>query len=1230
MDLALRKFITKIGTQNITNRVPVISGNAVTVIEPNQDPTHIGGVYVQDTTAEKSHPKDKLDVSKGETVVYTIRVYNEGKVDGYAKEVTDYLPEGLTLKSDSTINSTYGWTSTDGKTITTSYLADKILTAANRNYSNFNASDAAGKYYRDLEIECIVNDKATSSNLKNIAEITDSEDKNGNKEDEDSQTNNVNKNDYNPKNPTKGLGEQDDDDFEDLKLVEFDLALRKYITKVEDKDGNIIKSNDDLAGRNPNKDNKIDTSKIPDTADYKHRKDPVVVKPGYFVYYNLTVYNEGDIDGYASKITDQLPAGVRFVEIVDADNSKYEVEKPDYYYSNGGEIESGDGILILKRKENQGVISAYNGTTLNSETVTIKCKVTADAKTGADKIYTNIAWISEDYNEKGVADRDSKPTEYPNENKLVTDYPDNGYINKKDNDGKDLKDSNQYFKGEQDDDDFEKIIIYKEPEIHKGVKDVKNQDSGYDEDVTTPHVWVINSSLPLDIADYKKYTIIDDIDYRLVYGKVSEVNIIDKTGNKLATLEENTDYTLQYTQNTSTENSAILGNKYSGTLKLTFIDEGKTVSDKLKANAGNIIEVKFTTTFAKDENGKLLAEIIGKEIPNKAKLEYKNTSDGESETEKPEVHTGGITLYKYKTSDGKKVALEGAEFEIFRNKTDAEKRADEVKEGKETSSVKALQTAKSDEKGLVSFVGLEYGEDAMDDEKNKQADGTYDHDSNKTSTTYWIVETVAPKGYATITTPIEVKINNDSYKDDVEVLVKEEESKESSNRLVENKPLEFDLALRKFITKVDDKNVTTRVPQVKYKDGKITYEHTKEPVNVVNGKVVTYTLRIFNEGQVNGYASVITDDIPEGLVFLPEHDTNKEYRWVMYAELPEGTEVEDESKVVECKVKGTDKVKKYVETTDASKAVIIRTDYLSKEQGEARMKEGDTENPNLLKAFNPDSEVSDKNPDYRDVKLAFRVTERNGSKRILINYAQISDDQDEDGNKVDDIDSKTDEWNDGEDDQDIEKLKVPLFDLALRKWVTQAIVTENGKTTVTKTGHQPWDDPEGIVKVELHRKKLSNVTVKFKYSIRVYNQGEIAGYAKEVKDYIPEGLKFVAKDNPDWKYEGNNIITTTKLANTLLKPGEYADVEVILTWINGKNNLGLKTNIAEISKDYNEEGVPDKDSTPNNKKPEEDDIDDAPVMLSIKTGKEVTYIVLGTTILAILAGGIFLIKKYVL
>ena len=150
------------------------------------------------------------------------------------------------------------------------------------------------------------------------------------------------------------------------------------------------------------------------------------------------------------------------------------------------------------------------------------------------------------------------------------------------------------------------------------------------------------------------------------------------------------------------------------------------------------------------------------------------------------------------------------------------------------------------------------------------------------------------------------------------------------------------------------------------------------------------------------------------------------------------------------------------------------------------------------------------------------------------------------------------------------------------------------------------------------------------------NEGEIEGYATDITDYIPEGLEFVAEDNPIWTKVDDNKITTRALEGTLLKPGETATIEVVFTWKRGANNLGLKTNIAEISEDYNDYGSEDIDSTPDNVKPDdyneqqEDDDDKALVILELKTGGDASYIWLGLTVLLILAGGITLIKRYVI
>lgn len=432
----------------------------------------------------------------------------------------------------------------------------------------------------------------------------------------------------------------------------------------------------------------------------------------------------------------------------------------------------------------------------------------------------------------------------------------------------------------------------------------------------------------------------------------------------------------------------------------------------------------------------------------------------------------------------------------------------------------------------------------------------------------------------------------------------------------------FDLALRKFIIavsndeKVEDSEYLknndgsyTRAPIVdtsklntEDENGKLittaTYNHTKEPLIIKPNDVVIYMLRVYNEGETDGYASEIKDHLPPTLEYI-ESDFNKKYGWT----------VSEDGRTV---------TTRYLENSKITKP--------SKNK----------ENKLVLA--------------YKEVPIMCKVKENAKTNEKITNIADITEYLDENKNKVTDRDSQpnnvvlpedeklpsykddeTGEYIPGQqDDDDFEKAIVKVFDLALRKWVTQAIVIENGQQSITNTGHDAWDDPEEIVKVDLHRKKLNQVTVKFKYSIRVYNQGNVEGYVKEITDYIPAGLKFVAEDNPGWKDEENNIISTTLLENTLLKPEEYADVEVLLTWINDENNMGLKVNTAEISKDYNEYHLPDIDSTPDNKKQGEDDIDDAPVMLSVSTGQIRIYFTVGLIILVTIAGGTILIKKYVL
>ena len=455
----------------------------------------------------------------------------------------------------------------------------------------------------------------------------------------------------------------------------------------------------------------------------------------------------------------------------------------------------------------------------------------------------------------------------------------------------------------------------------------------------------------------------------------------------------------------------------------------------------------------------------------------------------------------------------------------------------------------------------------------------------------------------------------------------------------------FDLALRKFITGVNEENVTSRIPEFTGKIdeyGNYIYDHPKDPVYVIDKDIVTYTIRIFNEGTIAGYAEEIEDDIPEGLIFLPDTELNKEYRWQMYRPVEDDEELDDKTTIVR-----NNKI--YVETDDVEKATIIRTDYLSEAQGKIDEETG--ENNNLLKPFNKEAfdnkEIN--SPDYKDVLVQFKVSQSDipeeNTDKIIINKAHITEDSD------DDEDSTPDKWKEHEDDQDIEKIYVKEFDLALFKWVEKTIVTVDGKTTETETGFIPNtglteqsgenyrenSEAEPIASVVIDKKKLNKTVVKFAYKIKVINEGDIEGYATEITDYIPEGLDFIAEDNPLWTIgEKDGTITTRALENVLLKPGESTVIPVVFTWKNDANNLGLKTNVAAITEDYNDKGVEDIDSTPGNEdrpnyeKEQEDDDDFALVILTLKTGTEFTYIGLILAIVAIISAGVVTIKKYVL
>ena len=915
----------------------------------------------------------------------------------------------------------------------------------------------------------------------------------------------------------------------------FDLALRKYITKVN----GVEVAN----SRVPN----IDESTISSTqtATYKHRKNPVTVKTGDNVTYKLTIYNEGEKDGRATKIVDQLPTGLKFSKVV---SGNFEL----------GSYSETDNILNLVRKSsNTTNLPAYTTGSLTSgsgsETIEIECEVTATANTTNSKVLTNVAWIAEQIdsdgnvitNQKGL-DRDSEPSTKPSVNKdNMENYTGNG--NKED----DLSNATYYYKGQQDDDDFEKLVLMPQSfdlKLIKRITAVNNQN----------------------------------VKERIESIDVSNLNKVDSNGNFLVDTTSEKYTTAEYELN----------------------------KEPVSVKKGDIV----TYTF---------------------RIYNEGTIDGYASEITEDIPEGLEFLWSEK---------EGDELAADTTLTEEEKAAIEFNQSKYwTYADSTLTTIKTNY--LDIYEGQPAPNNGTEDKREKttknliKAFGANDGTKTESDLDYKEVSVMLKVVSENVTGTIirneaciseDTDENGDPIDDrdsDTEKWVKYEDDEDYDNIILKS----FDLALRKFIVAIsDDTNIEneeylknedgsyTRAPEVDTsklntldENGKMIttaiYNHTKEPVLVKKNDIVVYNLRVYNEGEIDGYASEIKDHLPPYLEFV-DSEFNKQYGW----------EVSEDGRTV---------TTRYLENAKIKAAEWIPQQNII---------DGKTHNQYNLY--------------YKEVPIMCKVKDTAKTSENITNIADITEYLDENKKSVNDRDSQEDNVNLPEDenlpgykedetgkyipgqqdDDDFEKVIVKEFDLALRKWVTQAIVIDSNGQSVTETGHDAWDDPEQVVKVELHRKKLNEVTVKFRYSIRVYNQGDIAGYAKEVTDYVPEGLKFVAEDNPGWTDEGNNVISTRLLENTLLQPGEYADVEVVLTWINSQDNMGVMTNTAEISEDYNDYGVPDRDSTPDNKKTGEDDIDDAPVMLSISTGQMRIYFTLGFVVLITIAGGVVLIRKFVL
>lgn len=815
------------------------------------------------TTALKTHSKQPINVSSGDIITYTIRIYNEGQINGYAKEITDYIPAGLEFVSpdQSEINRRFGWqaVTSDNKTIKTAYGANQLI-------QKFNLQPKDKKYslsYIDIQLQCRVTAITNSDDnfLRNIVEITKIADYNNNPiSDRDSTPNNLSdqsKIGYNWGESERGKGYEDDDDVEIalLKGRYFDLALRKFIISVNNRE---LKDQNKY-DREPVVDTKPIVEATSTTAIYKHKKNPVTIAPGNIVTYVIRIYNEGNIDGYADEITEHLPPELEFVN-------------NDFNAANGWVLDANDATqrtlkttLLSAEKDKENIIKGFDNQTLNYKDIKLQLKVKNNVP--PLKIITSISEISKSSNQSNIVDRDDrKNASIPSDDKL-SEYRGN-QANKTA-----LDDRDYYYQGQEDDDDFEKVILQK-----------------------------------------------------------------------------------------------------------------------------------------------------------------------------------------------------------------------------------------------------------------------------------------------------------------------------------------FDLALKQFLTKVNNTDIKDRIPTVDStnygqlnKNGQeittMTYKTVKDPIRVENQDTVKFTIRIYNEGTQDGYATLIRNEISESLEYLPESETNKKYGWFY---------VDEANQPVQ----------------DMSKVKYLATDYLSKNKEKNK-------DDNLIKYFNSKTMTT---PEYKDVEIEFKVKEKVPQNRIIINKAEIAEDSDSTGNTVDDQDSTPSKWTEGEDDQDIEQLYEKYFDLALKLNIQNISIIKDGIETTNPVKLQ---NPKETLRIEKNKNELENTVYKIQYLITISNLGEIPGYATEIIDYVPTGLKFNPADNPKWKKIDGRIVNK-ELKNEIINPGESKTTTITLTWSEENENSKLMSNSAEIGQATNNSNTPDINSTPNNNNDKENDQDSADVII-IKKEKNTKAIII-ITIIAILIViiGTIIIKKFVI
>ena len=191
--------------------------------------------------------------------------------------------------------------------------------------------------------------------------------------------------------------------------------------------------------------------------------------------------------------------------------------------------------------------------------------------------------------------------------------------------------------------------------------------------------------------------------------------------------------------------------------------------------------------------------------------------------------------------------------------------------------------------------------------------------------------------------------------------------------------------------------------------------------------------------------------------------------------------------------------------------------------------------------------------------------------------------------------------------------KKPKFNLKLEAGITNITVKTIKGTTQTDY------NMSNLAKAEIKSKEIKGATVLVEYTLKIINNGDIAGSVTQIVANKPTGLIFNSNLNQHW-YEGNDTkIYLSGISDKIIKPGESANVKLILTKQMTENNVGKIENEFIITKTYNHKGLVDSNSNDNTAV--------VTCLLTVSTGMAQMYTGTAIILLVIIGIGVYVIRK---